>query len=156
MITILLKIILGLIVLALVAGIVLTIRTQTSTYQKQFLAGTLPANLPDGFYKGSADFPVFTWKGKRFDATGKTGVNVFASGASTADKYPLTLGTAEGIRDTKLGVVTLDYNRPENPFWLRPVLDEMVEIAPGTFLGKIHYRLIPFFPFSIGYFKMTK
>jgi len=144
------------VVLILLAGVVLTIRTQSGANQEQFLGGKIPASLPDGFYKGYADFSTFSWQGKNFNAAGMTGENVLAAGSSTVEKYPFTLSEGKGIRDLKLDVIRLDYDRPENPFWLRPALDEMVEVAPGTFMGKIHYRLIPYFPFSLGYFNLMK
>ena len=146
-----------LILIILSLGLVLTWRTQTSPKQKEFLAGRVPDPLPDGFWRGYADFGTGSWRGKRFDALGKTGMNVFEGDeGTTMERVPFTIYVGEAIWDKGHQVMKIDYNRKDNPFWLRPALDEVVEVAPGKILGKIHYRLLPNFSIAIEYFRQER
>ncbi|MDD5050120.1 MAG: hypothetical protein PHV93_00050 [Candidatus Pacebacteria bacterium] len=146
-----------LIVIAIALLICMTYWTQEfNTNQKIFLSGVVPSPRPDGFYNGSA-FLTGSWLGKKFDANNGTGINVFAdSSGGQVEKYPFKTYVASGIRDTNLQVLKIDYNLPENPFWLRVILDEIVETAPGQYIGKLHLRIIPGFSFSPLYFFLSK
>jgi hypothetical protein len=53
-------------------------------------------------------------------------------------------------------VFKLDYDSPENPFLIRIILDEMVEVAPGEFLGKVHMKVFPGYYATIGFFGLRK
>lgn len=82
----------------------------------------------------AASSRVFPWQGKSFTATSDevgSGVNrVHVLG----DKYRF---------DTRFDVsaidsgpcVLLDYDRSDNPFFIRPIRDELREVAPRLFLG---------------------
>ena len=143
---------LALFVLLLIAGGIQTYRANHSSYQEQFLKGT--DILPNGFQKGTADFYKGSWQGKTFDTKTNTGINNFGTGAEATQKYPFNTSLGKGLRDGDLDVVKIDYDNGKNPFWVSPVLDEIVQVAPGEYLGKIHYRLIPGFPFTLGYFRL--
>lgn len=145
-----LGIVVGIAILLIIVGFIQTYRTNHSKYQEQFLAGTVPSPYPNGFQKGSADFYTSAWQGKTFDANSGTGINNFG----TEKKYPFNTYVEKGLQDKNLDVFKIDYKNGKNPWWVSPVLDEIVEVAPGQFLGKIHYRLIPGYPFSIGYFRL--
>lgn len=138
------------IVLLVCAGLCLS--TQKSSYQTAFLAGRPFAELPDGFWKGDTNLPKGPWLGKRFSAGTAEGVNVFQSGADRTEQFSFRMYTAEALWDKGHEVTRIDYNVPENPFWLRPALDEVVEVSPGKLLGKIHYRVFPGVSIAIGYF----
>jgi len=144
--------ILAIIILLLIAGFVQTYRANHSSYQDQFLKGT--AVTPNGFQKGSTDFYKASWQGKTFDSKTNTGINNFGTGTEAVLKYPFNTSVGKGLRDTNLDVVKIDYDNGKNPFWISPILDEIVQVAPGEYLGKIHYRLIPGYPFTIGYFRL--
>ncbi|MGH9845679.1 MAG: hypothetical protein ACREEM_43780, partial [Blastocatellia bacterium] len=58
----------------------------------------------------------------------------------------------KGKKDVNTDVFKLDYDLPENPFWIRAILDEVVETTPREYLGKIHLKVLPGFWISIGYF----
>ena len=131
-----------------------TIQLNMSSDQQIFATGTSDAT-PNGFYSGSVMGPTVSWQGKRFNGANKTGVNVFADGASTRDKYPFTFTRLEGSHDP-MTVIAIDYNLSDNPWWLRPVLDEIVEVAPGKYLGKLELRLIPSYPFTLTFFRLSK
>ena len=70
--------------------------------------------------------------------------------------YPFKTYFGPGLRDHGVETMKIDYQLPTVPFYARPILDEIVEVSPGKYLGKIHYRLIPGFPFTIGYFWLEK
>ena len=146
------KLILKILVLLFAGGLVLTWRTQTSDQQTAFLAGKAFAVMPDGFWKGSADFPVGSWQGKRFNGPAATGLNVFSKNGTTTESIPFVMKNGPALWDKNITVTQFDYNLPENPFYLRPAIDEVVEVAPGKLLGKIHYRLFPGFSVALGYF----
>ncbi len=142
--------IIGIAILLIIVGFIQTYRTEHSKYQDQFLAGKVPSPFPDGFQKGSADFYTSAWQGKTFDANSGTGINNFG----TEKKYPFNTYAEKGLTDKNLDVFKIDYKNGKNSWWVSPVLDEIVEVAPGQYLGKIHYRVIPGHPFSIGYFRL--
>lgn len=100
------------------------------------------------------------WRGKQFDASTSTGINRFTrdsyvparflwpayrhyeeKGVSTylAFRFSTLIGPALEDRDKQ--VLRLDYDRPENPrlfIGVRRVLDELVEVADGYYLGKAY------------------
>ncbi len=151
----LLKLVLGLVVLALALGFFRTWQVENSDDAKLFASSSAPTVKLDGFYKGSVSSPVkITWAGKKFSAASSTGINIFDDGSgSTSEKYPFTL--IDGNHDGKK-VLDINYDRPENPFWVRPILDELVQTEKGTYLGKLTLRVVPSYPFSLGFFRLSK
>lgn len=110
--------------------------------QKQFLGGTLPNPLPDGPYQGSVPSYTVSWQGKKFDAANHSGINLFkAENGKLNEKYSFKTYTGTGLKDKTVSVFKIDYDIPGNPFWLRWILDEIVEVAPGVYLGKMIVRL---------------
>jgi hypothetical protein len=100
------------------------------------------------------------WLGKTFDAAQDTGDNIF-----TKDSYPMARffnpfyrgflqdGTntyrgfafrtylAPGLADPDRRVLKIDYNLDTNPaLTIRRVLDELLQIGEGLYLGKAHVR----------------
>ncbi len=152
--------------------------SEHSGYQKQFEAGAAPNPAPDGFYRGTAhvllgvDVP---WMGKSFDRANRLGFNIFTPAGASVLKilapfykrytvnadgntiaYYFKTRTAPGLKDPELNVVKLDYDSPENPSSIRIILDEIVEIAPEQYLGKIHVKVFPGYYSTIGYFGLKK
>ncbi|GAB7142172.1 hypothetical protein [Mycobacterium riyadhense] len=100
------------------------------------------------------------WQGKRFDAAKRTGDNRMISTAELPSKllWPLykmkdaadgklafdfkTYSDA-GKRDPDVQVMVIDYAEVgDNPrLIIRSIRDELVEVVPGTYLGKILFRL---------------
>jgi hypothetical protein len=98
------------------------------------------------------------WKGKVFDAATQTGDNMFSNdglwasrlvfpgykgtrpdgpGRSRALQFRTYLGA--GKDDPAPEVLKLDYNLETNPgFIVRDVLDELVQVYSGYYLGKAH------------------
>lgn len=155
-----------------------TLLVQKSGHQKKFTRGWLPQTPPDGFHKGAAHllFDKQTpWLGKSFDRNGNLGFNIFTPQGLSILKimtplYKLFSMDADGntkayyfktyvapaLKDAPLEVVKLDYDSPENPFLIRIILDEIVETAPDTFLGKVHLKVFPRFYATIGFFGLKK
>jgi len=146
--------------LALVIVLVLlwfrTFQMKLEPNQAEFLQGKLPNPKPDGTYQGSMGFDV-AWVGKKFNADQSTGINILKDKQGNQfEKYPFKTYVSTGLFDEKLFVLRLDYNVQGNPFWVRWIVDEMVETAPNQYLGKMHVKIIPGFPFSILFFELKK
>lgn len=135
-------------------GTIRTIQVQTAPGQKVFLSGKIPAK-PDGTYKGSVRNLKTNWIGKSFHAKDSTGINNFKEGKNTIEKYPFKTYIGRGIQDTHKDVLKIDYNVSGNPWWLRCILDEVVETEPNNLLGKLHIRILPGVAFTLGYFNLS-
>lgn len=94
------------------------------------------------------------WKGKEFNAQTRDGVNII--GKDNKKEYPFMIYQAKGIQDQRKDVFVIDYDRKDNPWWLRIVKDEIVEVGEDKYLGKIHIIIPPHIPFTIGYFSLEK
>ncbi len=152
--TFIVGLILVLVVLYCIAWAYLAFRTassEKSDHQKQFVTGHLPNPLPDGFYKGTMDGYKGEWKGKEFDQSAHTGINHFGD----EKRHPFKTDTAKGLRDSAVGVFRIDYDVPQNPWWLRHLVDEVVEVSPGSYQGKIMIRWLGS-AFTVGYFQLEK
>ena len=99
------------------------------------------------------------WLGKSFDTESSSGVNVLRTSArrpmkvlwpryvlerELADRleaFPFKTRMEEGAVDTGLKVLKIDYDFDANPnFLIRSILDELVQIDDGVYLGKILLR----------------
>ncbi len=123
-----------------------------SANQAKFLAGTLPTPPPDGFYHGTAAGREFSWKGKEFTAATATGINVFKN----TKNYPFKTYLGKGALDKQTDVLKIDYNLLENPWYVRLILDEIVQVNDNEYLGKMLIKIIPGYPFALGYFTLKK
>jgi hypothetical protein len=100
------------------------------------------------------------WRGKTFDPAQETGDNLFTrdslwmarilwpfyhhylpGGPDTYRAFPFHTYTAPGLTDPDRQVLKIDYNLKLNPgLTVRRVLDELVQVADGFYLGKAHMR----------------
>jgi hypothetical protein len=133
-----------------------TLLSEGSPKQEAFAKGTVPSPMPDGFLKGIVDGSTVSWKGKRMDAKAHSGINVFTGEHSDEERYPFKTYQAKGLHDPELDVLRIDYDLPGNPFWLRHITDEIVQVDSGTYLGKVHIRILPGYPFTMGYFRLEQ
>jgi hypothetical protein len=98
------------------------------------------------------------WKGKRFDPKLEMGDNIFTreslamgrvlwpfyrgyvdDGAETYRAFTFRTYIAPGLVNPNVDVLKIDYDLPVNPKGtIRRVLDELVQLADGYFLGKAH------------------
>jgi hypothetical protein len=99
------------------------------------------------------------WLGKSFDATSMQGVNVLAKSSRTPmrvlwpsyvpereltdriEAFPFRNRIAPGEIDPDVDVLKIDYDFEANPdLLIRRILDELVEVDDGLYLGKILFR----------------
>jgi hypothetical protein len=109
------------------------------------------------------------WTGKRFNAGAQEGDNLLTAGARVPTKIlwpsyqadPVAGGQAAfrfrtyvspGSVDPDIETLKIDYDSDENPgFLIRDILDELVQIVPGAYLGKVllrrggEWRLVGYF-----------
>jgi hypothetical protein len=55
--------------------------------------------------------------------------------------FPFRTSIGPGVRDPDRSVLKIDYSAEPNPFAVRRVLDELVQVGPDYYLGKAHLRL---------------
>lgn len=139
-------------ILFIAAGLYQTYRVEHRPSQAAFRAGTLPNPAPDGPLKGSTTIEQGkNWKGKVFNRATNAGINQFTDG----QKYPFKTYVAPGLRDPDRQVLRIDYNQPGNPWWLRLIVDEIVQTSPGHYLGKVHLALPLGLTFTATYFELS-
>lgn len=100
------------------------------------------------------------WKGKTFNPQTNTGDNVFTrdslslarlfnptyhgfvdNGPETYRAFAFRTYVAPGLADPDRQALKIDYDRPDNPaLTIRRVLDELVQIEDGLYLGKAHVK----------------
>jgi hypothetical protein len=102
------------------------------------------------------------WLGKRFTPTGgdniwrryrRAGDALFwklnallrwqavADSAGTYRAFPFRTAVGRGVADTECTVLKIIYDARPNPLPVRHVLDELVALGDGVYLGKAHGRL---------------
>lgn len=127
-------------------------------YQGAFLA----LDLGPGFtrlFEGLADLWM-PWLGKTLDASQQSGDNILSKdsyllarffnprykgfvmeGRASYRAFAFHTYTGPGVADPDRIVFKIDYNLKENPaLTVRRVLDELVQLADGVYLGKAHVR----------------
>jgi hypothetical protein len=128
-----------------------------SKNQELFLIGTFPNPALNGFYEGHvAEIPTTSWQGKKFDVENNKGINIFKKDTLEQERYPFKSLKTKGVHDKDQDVLAIDYNIPENPFWLKLILDEVVQVGPTSYLGKLQLRIIPNYPFTLIFFTLEK
>ncbi len=132
-----------------------TIQLNHSPDQKLFEKGTLPSNL-NGFSKGNVFPSNFGWKGKIFDSNTNLGINLFRIGQKQKEQFPFETYAAKGLTDKNLDVLAIDYNIPQNFFLLHLILDELVQVEPNKYLGKLQLKIIPSYPFTLIFFRLEQ
>jgi hypothetical protein len=100
------------------------------------------------------------WKGKRFLAESRLGENLITNdaralvslvwpfyhhapreGCEHFRAFAFSVRLAHSVRNPRLAVMRIDYDLDENPrFWIRDIVDELVETAPGEYLGEAQVR----------------
>lgn len=109
------------------------------------------------------------WRGKSFSAGAGTGVNILPRSARMLirlawpsydvegetpvgiEAFPFRTWMGPGAVDPDVDVLKIDYDSDGNPRFIRRVLDELVAIGDGLYLGKVllrsegPYRCLGFF-----------
>lgn len=127
-------------------------------YRGEFLAADIAPGLTQ--YAGFVQNRFHPWLGKTFNPEQARGDNIFDNGAgpwfkvlmpSYRGRRPDTTTTfrafnfrtyvAPGLLDPDVSVLKIDYDLPDNPAQtVRRVLDELVELADGYYLGRAYLR----------------
>jgi hypothetical protein len=143
--------------LGVILAIVRTYQMEHSAMQQQFEKGVANIATLDGDYKGIAHgYEGSSWQGKTLTRASHMGINRFLKNGESSTNYPFRFYISKGLRDTNLDVITLDYNQEGNPWWLKFIVDEMMEISPKEYLGKVHVQIAPQIVFTLGYFTLSK
>jgi hypothetical protein len=136
-----------------IVGFLFTSSANAKPEAAEFAAGTFPDPLPSGDLNGTAEGQG-AWVGKSFDSEAGAGINRFNNGGTIDRNVEFKTYSAKGLTNPSQDVLRLDYNLAQNPFYVRFVQDELVQVAPGKYLGKIHLQVLPFIPFTVGYFRL--
>ena len=101
---------------------------------------------------------LMPWKGKFLIKAESRGDNIFAQNWRFLLTHPFYRGArdygpdrfrafifdtsiAPGKVDPDRQVFRIDYNRPDNPaLTIRRIVDELVQLRPGVYLGKVHFN----------------
>jgi hypothetical protein len=97
---------------------------------------------------------VLPWLGKRFDAQAQRGTNSLSrlgllarpitkvhKAGDQYEAFPMTNRVERGKIDPGTDVLVIDYaSLPDNPWPVSHIRDELVEIVPNTYLGKMLWR----------------
>src|SRR3989344_1620728 len=122
-------------IVLIIFGFLRTWQVQRNKSQALFIKGTVPDAKPDGFFNGTVLGIKASWIGKKLDAQKSGGINVFKnSKGERVDKYPFATTIESGLLDKSLKVIKIKYDILGNPFWLRRITDEIVQIAPNEYL----------------------
>lgn len=84
--------------------------------------------------------PLFPWKGKTFaprDMHSGEGWNRVFSDKNLWFRFTTAIGPS---RAGNFDALHLDYDHPENPFFIRVIQDEVRTVAPGLWLGQAWLR----------------
>ena len=90
-------------------------------------------------FAGSLRFP---WGGKSFFRVAHDqgrGINRVRLGPARFEWYPFDTRVETSLVDGR-PTVLLDYDKPENPFFIRRIRDEIRELEPGLFLGPAMWK----------------
>ena len=69
--------------------------------------------------------------------------------------------SVQDLRDEKCcrpdkEVLRIDYSSSDNPWWCVRVVDEIVEVKPGEYLGKVCLRPFPQVSVALAFFRLSK
>jgi hypothetical protein len=152
---IVLSVIIGLLCLLVFFSVIFSYKQEHQSENNAFKFGSLPAEPLDGFYQGNPQSRT-DWQGKVFDQSNHSGINKFGE----ATRYTFSTSTIKSLRSNQQ-VIRLNYNQPRNPWWLKYIVDEIVEMPPDSsgsaarkFQGKVFVKIGPFV-WTLTYFQLT-
>lgn len=138
----------------LLVGVIHTISVEHGPRLDRFRSGRAPHPLPNRLYLACPGQGHRV--GENFDASCALGNDVFRKDGAYKEKHFFRMYVTGSVRDREEEVLTLDYDIPANPFWIRCLLCELVEVAPKTLFGKRYVRVIPGYPFTLGYIELQR
>ncbi|HWI19261.1 MAG TPA: hypothetical protein VNT81_16015 [Vicinamibacterales bacterium] len=100
------------------------------------------------------------WCGKTFNAAEATGNNLLYTsflpvarvlfpgyrgyvpeGGGRMTAFPFRTYAGTGLKDPDRQVLKIDYDTPANPFLMRRILDELVQVNDNFYFGKAYFKL---------------
>lgn len=103
----------------------------------------LATGAPFESLKNFAGSRAFPWGGKSFFRGGAKeglGINRVRLPVGRFEWFPFDTRLEASLVDGK-DTIVLDYDKPENPFFIRKIHDEIREVEPGLFLGPAMWKL---------------
>lgn len=150
-------ILLGLVFVFTALVLVINARSDMRPESSVFSTGSLPSPTPSGSLAGNHFSGLGeNWQGKHFYASKNAGINNFKSKTTPTvieQRYPFKTSVKQGLRNKNQNVLQLNYDVAGNPLWLRLIKDEIVEVRPGHFQGKIHLK-VSFIVVTLGFFSL--
>ena len=107
----------------------------------RMLATTVLRAPVAGAVRAFASSNGFPWRGKSFaprDSLRGEGINRVILDRWHLYRFETRIAPS---RAGAFDALQLDYDLPENPFFIRPIKDEMRELAPGLWLGQAYLEL---------------
>jgi hypothetical protein len=107
----------------------------------RMLATTVLNGRPAGVTKTFASSGAFPWRGKSFMPSGGLrgdGINRVVSDRWKLYRFETFIGRS---RAGEFDALQLDYDNRDNPFFIRPIKDEMRELSSGLWLGQAYLEL---------------
>ena len=104
--------------------------------------------------RGWAASRRFPWRGKSFmpgEERGE-GINRVLVDRLRLYRFETFIGRS---RAGAFDALQLDYDRPDNPFFIRPIRDEIRELSPGLYLGQAWLQIAARPPSLVLYFGLT-
>ncbi|HEY2516834.1 MAG TPA: hypothetical protein VGI39_38450 [Polyangiaceae bacterium] len=122
----------------------------------RMLATTVLQGPVAGAARAFASSSRFPWRGKSFaprDALRGEGINRVILDRWRLYRFETSIGPS---RAGAFDALQLDYDLPENPFFIRPIKDEMRELASGLWLGQAYLQLSGRAPHLVLYFGLSR
>src|SRR5947209_5496972 len=136
-------------------GIALLHKMRNRGNEPLYKKGKFPGFLKE-LYAGSVGGTEISWKGKYFEKDTLAGINIFNDRGREKRDYPFKVYSGKGVYNPEVETLKIDYNIKKNSFLVRLILDELVEVDKGNYLGKVFLRIIPGSPLFLGYFHLQK
>jgi hypothetical protein len=107
----------------------------------RMLATTVLGGRAARAIRSFASSSTFPWRGKTFtpkDAPRGDGINRVVRDRWHLYRFETFIGRS---RAGDFDALQLDYDNKDNPFFIRPIKDEMRELSPGLWLGQAYLQL---------------
>lgn len=106
----------------------------------RMLATTVLPRTIDQIPRAFARSSVFPWRGKSFTPMGSDrgeGINRVFTDRFKKYRFETSIGPSHA---GNFDALHLDYDLPENPFFIRAIADELRQLRPGLYLGQAYLR----------------
>ena len=99
-----------------------------------------PLRMPLSPLSALASSDWFPWRGKTFDPADEQhgfGINRVFTDRLKLFRFATSIGPSKA---GPFDALQLDYDLPENPWFIRRIEDEIRELSPGLWLGQAYFR----------------